>query len=149
MEMGVICQIESISYDELLSFMRQQVEDAFPSLKDNNRLKSFTQKLYLNAELCLCREDRTPVGMIAFYANRAELDFAFIPHVYVSRDYRKMGVFSRMLQEVEKYVKNKGYNVLKLEVEIDNTTALRAYHQRGFYKIEYASQHSYYLYKEL
>ena len=50
----ITCHIEPISYNELLTYMRQQAEEAFPSLKDEERLQAFAAKLHQNAEFCLC-----------------------------------------------------------------------------------------------
>ena len=145
----ITCQIEQIDYDELLGFMRQQAEDAFPSLKDEERLLAFSKKLHTHAEFCLCRDNGKLVGMIAFYANGQGADFAYIPHVYVSPGYRKSGLFSQMLKIIEKYVKEKSFSEIKLEVRNDNKNAQSAYLKNGFSYDELASPESVYMVKRL
>lgn len=143
----ITCHIEPISYNELLTYMRQQAEDAFPSLKDEERLQAFAAKLHQNAEFCLCRDNGELVGMIAFYANGQGADFAYIPHVFVSLDYRKTGLFSRMLKVIEEYVQERGFSEIKLEVADDNTTAQSAYQKQGFLREGAASTQSSYMKK--
>lgn len=145
----ITCQIESIAFIELLNYMRFQANEAFPSLKDEERLLSFATKLHENAEFCLCRDDGELVGMIAYYANGQGADFAYIPHVYVSPNYRKVGLFSRMMNTIEKYVQEKGFSEIRLEVENDNWSARSAYLNNGFILKKIAGPKSIYMVKSL
>ena len=132
MQDQISCQIESIALDELLHYMRFQADEAFPSLKDEVWLQTFTNKLHSNAKFCLCRDNNEPIGMIAFYANGQGADFAYIPHVYVSPDYRQKGLFTRMLGAVASYVKERGFHEIRLEVDKQNKRALQSYQCNGF-----------------
>ena len=87
--------------------------------------------------------------MIAYYANGKGVDFAYIPHVYVSPRYRKLGLFSRMLNTIEKYVQEKGFSEIRLEVENDNWGAQSAYLKNGFLLKKIASPRSIYMVKSL
>lgn len=132
----MLFQIEQLDFDELCAFMRFQAEDAFPSLKDEGRLLSFATKLHAHAEFCVCRDDRELVGLIAFYANGQGADFAYIPLVYVSPDYRKKGLFSRMLSIVEKHVKERSFSEIRVEVLKNNDNAIKCYLNDGFEVVE-------------
>lgn len=147
MQNNITCKIEPISLEELLIYMRFQANEAFPSLKDKTKLHAFATKLYENAEFCLCRDEGNLVGMIAFYANGQGADFAYIPHVYVSPNYRKVGLFSRMLNTIEKYVQEKGFSEIRLEVEKDNDFAQSAYLRNGFTQYGIAGTDSIYMSK--
>ena len=129
---NIICQIEPLSLDELLLYMQMQAYDAFPSLKDKEWRLSFSTKLFTNAEFCLCRDKGKLVGMIAFYSNGKGADFAYIPHVYVSPDYRHKGLFRNMLELVINHVKEKGFHEIRLEVEKQNKQAQQSYLHNGF-----------------
>lgn len=147
MQYNITCIIESISLEELLIYMRFQANEAFPSLKDKTKLLAFATKLHENAEFCLCRDEGKLVGMIAYYANGQGADFAYMPHVYVSPNYRKVGLFSRMLNTIEKYVQEKGFSEIRLEVEKNNLFALSAYLRNGFTQYGIASPDSIYMSK--
>lgn len=125
--------IEHLNLDELKSFLREQVEDAFPDLKDTARLNMLAEKWHTYAEFCTCREDSGRlVGMIAFYANRPESGIVYLPHIYVSPENRCMGVFKQMLHVVECNAKKNGFFKMKLEVQRDNLNAFRTYERTGF-----------------
>lgn len=149
MHNNITCKIEPISIEELLNYMRFQANEAFPSLKDNTKLLAFATKLHENAEFCLCRDEGKLVGMIAYYANGQGADFTYIPHVYVSPNYRKVGLFSRMLNTIEKYVQEKGFSEIRLEVEKENVIAQSVYLRKGFTSYGDASLYSMYLSKKI
>lgn len=129
----MIIAIEQLQFSELIAFLRVQSDDAFPDLKDEERLNMLAEKWYKDAEFCTCRnDDDILIGMIAFYANQAESGFAYIPHVYVSETYRGKRVFSSLLLMVKDYVKSKGFHFIRLEVQNENIRALKAYQKNGF-----------------
>ena len=140
--------IEHLQLSELLVFLREQANDAFPSLKDEGRLNTLAEKWHNYAEFCTCRDaDNLLVGMIAFYANQAEEGTMYIPHVYVSSHYRCKGIFKEMLHEVEQIARIKDYNTIKLEVRSDNIQALNSYVKTGFTPSGVASNESVFMTK--
>lgn len=125
--------IEQLQLDELKAFLREQAEDAFPDLKDEQRLNMLAEKWATNAEFCVCRDEKNLlVGMIAFYDNQPESGIAYIPHVYVSIEYRRNGFFTSMLDIVSSYVKEKGFHEIRLEVDKQNKCAQHSYQSNGF-----------------
>lgn len=130
---SIICQIEAIPYNELLSYMQHQASDSFPALLDEKKLLAFVMKLDSHAEFCLCRNDQgKAVGMVAFYANGQGADFAYITHAYVSPEYRRQGCFRRMLTTISSVARERGFHEIKLEVARDNIGALQSYLKNGF-----------------
>ncbi len=145
----MIFKIERLGPEELSAFLRFQTEDSFPDLKDEERLKMLTEKWSTNAECSTCRDDDGKLaGMIAFYANGKGSDFSYIPHVYVSPDYRHLGLFTKMFQMMETYVKQKGYAKIKLEVNNNNIIAKKAYLRLGFVEDTKASGSTLYMVKK-
>lgn len=134
--------IEHLQLSELLISLREQADDAFPDLKDEERLKMLAEKWHKNAEFCTCRNDNSLIGMIVYYANKPEAGVAYIPHVYVSKKYRRQGLFSLMLNKVKVFVKSKGFVAICLEVNSNNTGAQQAYIRNGFTFGKKASERS-------
>ena len=128
----ITCMIEKPDYDELFSYMHYQVEDAFPHLRGEQRTKAFTDKLYAHADFCFCRDNGQLVGMIAYYANGDGADFAYLAQVYVSPDYRRVGLCSRMLDLVTNDARTKGFHEIRLEVYKYNEYAHHYYANHGF-----------------
>jgi len=125
--------IEQLQLDELKAFLRVQADDAFPGLKDQNRLNVLAEKWHKYAEFCTCRDEGGQlVGMIAFYANQPLGGVIYIPHVYVSKNYRGKGAFTYMFVQIKQYATNKGFSLIRLEVQKDNIKAQRSYLNNGF-----------------
>lgn len=128
----ITCQKEKPDYEELLSYMRYQVADAFPHLRGEQRTKAFTDKLYAHADFCYCRDEGKLVGMIAYYANGEGANFVYLAQGYVSPDYRRMGLFSLMLDLIAKDARSKGFHEMRLEVYKYNAEAQCCYRHNGF-----------------
>lgn len=125
--------IEQLQLSELEVFLREQADDAFPSLKDEQRRHALAEKWHTYADFCTCRDDGNRlVGMIAFYANQPNGCEAYVTHVYISSLQRGKGIFAQMLDHVKASVKHRKYSKMRLEVEKDNVRAQRAYMKAGF-----------------
>ena len=142
--------VEQLQLEELQSSLREQAEDAFPELKDVERLKHLSEKWHSHAEFCTCRDEKEQlIGMIAFYANMPETGVAYIPHVYISSFFRRQKLFTRMYSQVEKVIRERGFNIIKLEVGIDNSPAQKAYSKEGFEKESVCSMQTIFMLKKI
>lgn len=142
--------IERLQFSELQVSLREQAEDVFPLLRDEQYLNALAEKWCQYAEFCTCRDDTGKlVGMIVFYANQLNSGIAYIPHVYVSSDYRGQKLFSKMYRKVEDFILLKGFKKITLEVNLDNRIAQIAYIKQGFSKSSLANEQSMYMSKQL
>ncbi len=78
----------------------------------------------------------TIVGFVIsmVYAERTALS-GHILTIDVSPAYRKKGIAQKLLQEIEKTLKEKGVRTSYLEVREDNIAALRLYQKLGYKKV--------------
>lgn len=138
--------IEQLQLDELNAFLHIQAEDAFPDLKDEKRLKMLACKWHEFAEFCTFRDnDNRLAGMIAFYANQPKGGVAYISHVYVSKGYRGQGIFTKLIDTVVEFVKERDFCHIRLEVHKNNLIAQKAYQNYGFIPVGNASETSIYM----
>lgn len=137
--------IEQLSFPELKSFLREQAQDAFPSLRDEDKLNMLAKKWQRHAEFCTCRLDDCLMGMVAFYANQPEKGIVYLPHVYVRSECRGQGIMTSLLHKIEEYTKGKGFIAFRLEVLKNNEIAQKAYSHYGFSYSGEASNKSIYL----
>lgn len=125
--------IEQLVIEELRAYLQVQAEDAFPSLRDNQRLQELSAKWKMYAEFCTCRDSCGRLeGLIVFYANRPDKEICYIPFVNVNNMYRRKGMFSRLIQQVKEYVLAKGFKCICLEVKKNNYRAILSYQKVGF-----------------
>ena len=132
-------QIERECFDKE-AFTRQQIAYL---LKDYNSINLIAR---INSEIA---------GFIigaAYYERNAQL--GHILTVDVTPAYRQKGVAQKLLQEIEKIFKEKGFRASYLEVREDNIAALGLYRKLGYKKIAklknyYGNAHGIYLKKDL
>lgn len=137
--------IEPLSLSDLKSFLREQAQDAFPSLRDEDKLNVLAEKWQSHAEFCTCRLDNRLVGMVAFYANQPEKGIVYLPHVYVRSECRGQRIMTSLLNKIEEYTKERGFMAFRLEVLKSNMLAQKAYSHYGFSYLGEASDKSIYL----
>jgi ribosomal protein S18 acetylase RimI-like enzyme len=70
--------------------------------------------------------------MILGRTEEANSDEYLVSHVAVAPEYRRRGIASALLQKAETEAKQQGFSKLVLEVETDNSGAIRTYEKFGF-----------------
>jgi ribosomal-protein-alanine acetyltransferase len=80
--------------------------------------------------------------------------YGHIITINVAPTYRRKGIASKMLKEIEEILKQKGITECHLEVREDNSAALKLYQNNGYQKISrlekyYGKKHGLYLKKTL
>ena len=66
-----------------------------------------------------------------------EGDVADFWDLVVKKEYRKMGIGTRLIKAVEEYAKRKGCVAVKLDVNLKNEAAIRLYEKLGYRKVSY------------
>ena len=80
--------------------------------------------------------------LIGYVGASYVLDEAEIGNICVLPGYRGQGVGRKLFDELTKYLKESGINVIFLEVESDNAPAIALYERQGFTK--YNARKNYY-----
>ena len=60
---------------------------------------------------------------------------AVVISVYVNSEFRNQGIAKMLFEDIEKYAKNQGVEILRLNVLVDNLPAKNLYKKLGFVKI--------------
>lgn len=81
--------------------------------------------------LLVAMKNGIPIGMIMVYALR---DWAFCVGLFVEKEYRRLGLGKRLLDEATRRLKEKGVESLLLLVDIKNEDGVRFYEREKFYK---------------
>ena len=71
-------------------------------------------------------------GLIAAYCNDRATNVAYISHVGISNRYRNKGLGASLLKYSIESIKSLAFKTIKLEVDAQNTIALKIYAQAGF-----------------
>lgn len=121
---------KKLSVDIILAFFYKN-QEVFPEFANKQETEAYALKLSELADFIVCENaSKEIVGLVAFYMNR--LPMCYLTFVCVSPSYWRMGIFKRMLEEIEKIGQAKSYSTIKLEVRKDNYSAINAYENLGF-----------------
>jgi ribosomal-protein-alanine acetyltransferase len=145
------------------------IEDASIQLLDELyyiEKQCFSQEAFSKQEIAYLLTDYNSLSYIArindqiagFIIGRIDIErnqlFGHIITIEVKTEYRRKMVAQKLLEEIEKTIKNKGIKECRLEVREDNTTAINLYQKLGYKKIAklenyYPTAHGLYLRKNL
>jgi [ribosomal protein S18]-alanine N-acetyltransferase len=126
----------------------------------------FDQEAFTKQQIAYLLTDYNTIALIArinneiagFIIAQVEIDsnrlFGHIITINVSSAYRRKGIGTRMLKEIEQMLKHKGITECQLEVREDNSGALKLYQKSGYQKVGklenyYGKKHGFHLKKAL
>ena len=126
----------------------------------------FDQEAFTKRQIAYLLTDYNTIALVAkanndiagFIITQIEIEnntlFGHIITINVSSSCRRKGIASKMLQEMEIILKQKGIRECHLEVREDNSAALKLYQKSGYQKISklekyYGKAHGLYLRKTL
>jgi ribosomal-protein-alanine acetyltransferase len=126
----------------------------------------FDQEAFSKRQIAYLLTDYNTIALAAkansdiagFILTQVEIEndtlFGHIITINVASTYRRKGIASKMLQEMEIILKQKGIRECHLEVREDNSAALKLYQNNGYQKISrlekfYGKSHGLYLKKNL
>ena len=121
-----------LSSKELIEFLVLNKGQFSPPLDSKVNLIEYSEKLIRNSIMICTRENKKIRGLLAFYANDRTIDYAYISLICVSKGWERKGIGTRLINECILYVRKKGYNSIKLEVNMKNQNAFIFYTKLGF-----------------
>jgi [ribosomal protein S18]-alanine N-acetyltransferase len=100
------------------------------------------------------KTDADIAGFIIAQIEFEDKEFGHIITLNVAPNYRHKGVATKLLTEIESFLKQRAVNECRLEVREDNHPAIKLYHKLGYQtvgKLElyYGKKHGFYLKKAL
>ena len=105
-----------------------------------------------NTIALVAKANQDIAGFIITQIQAAETEYGHVITVNVKPNYRRTGVGTKLLYEIESQLKLRGINECHLEVREDNNAAIKLYHKLGYQtmgKLEkyYGKKHGIYLKK--
>jgi ribosomal-protein-alanine N-acetyltransferase len=109
--------------------------------------KCFNQEAFSRRQIAYLLTDYNTVALIAkidgevegFIIVQVEIEndllFGHIITINVSPNYRKKGIATKLLNEIETILKQKSINEIRLEVREDNNAAIKLYQKTGYQKM--------------
>lgn len=119
-----------LSFEEVREFLLE-TDNEFPTpLSAHVDIDAYAKKLSDFSDFSICRDGENIIGMISCYTNRPPI--GYISNVCIKSSYQGQGFFSVLFHRLIDVVKEKGIDLLRLEVDDKNTKAKDIYCHCGF-----------------
>ena len=103
-----------------------------PPLSERVALTDYSAKLHERAERFEAWIDTTLVGLVAGYYDVESGVVAFISSVSVLKEWQGRGVASALVDRSIAHARHLGFELIELEVSLQNDLAVRLYQKHGF-----------------
>jgi ribosomal protein S18 acetylase RimI-like enzyme len=103
-----------------------------PPLSERVALMDYSAKLYEKAERFEAWIDTTLVGLLAGYYDAESGVVAFITSVSVLKEWQGRGVASVLVERSIAHAQHLGFELIELQVAVQNDLAVRLYRKHGF-----------------
>jgi len=136
--LDVLCKIEQTCFDEE-AFSRRQIA----YLLTNYNTIALVAKVNLEV-----------AGFVIAQVEIGEIEYGHIITLNVAPTYRRRRIATKLMNEIESMLKQRGISECRLEVREDNKSAIKLYNKLGYQIIEkleryYGKKHGLYLRKML
>lgn len=108
-----------------------------PSISTATDIPSYAVKLVDHAEVFIATHKDANLGLVAVYTNDEEHQCAYISSIGVRKEFHGLGIGTLLLNIAFEAARKKGMKRMRLEVNHDNSAALKMYRRSGF--SEYSS----------
>jgi ribosomal protein S18 acetylase RimI-like enzyme len=103
-----------------------------PPLSSRVEIENYARKISSNAVKFEAWMDESLVGLVALYCNDAGHRLAYITNVSVLGRSRGKRIASHLIERCIEYLRDAEFETVELEVDKDNTAAVRIYERYGF-----------------
>ena len=125
-----------LNKEVLLDYFLFHDKEFDPYLSSRVDIDKYVDKIYKNAKIIIARnlENGIIIGLVAFYLNGQS---AYLTNINVSKQYQGLGIGNRLMNFLLKNLIKIGCTEISLEVNGNNTNAVRMYLKYGFnYKVD-------------
>lgn len=102
-----------------------------PKLNTYVNINSYIKKILNFSERFEAWDRNKLVGLAAIYNNKDKKE-GFLTNLSVINNYTKEGIGSSLMEKISIYIKESGFNYIRLEVFSDNEKAIKFYQKNGF-----------------
>lgn len=129
--MSVEYKIGLASKEQLQSLLIKCDKYFVPKLSEKVDIEEYSKKLFDNAINLEAWENNNLIGLAAMYVDE-DKTLGFITNVSVDNGFTNNGIASKLLKHCIEYSKEKNLDKINLEVNENNTPALKLYNKFGF-----------------
>ena len=128
----IIYQIQKAGFNEVFNHLLNCKDDFIPALDETVDIAAYSKKIVENAITFEAWENENLTGLIAVYCNDINKQTAFITNVSVLNKSSGRGIAGQLLTACVKYVTDKNFKTIELQVNKKNKQAINLYKKHNF-----------------
>src|SRR5262245_45301074 len=121
---------------EITAFLEEIDSEFDPPLSSRTNLEAYASKLTTLATILSIRETARLTAFAAIYCNDPHGTTAFLSMIAVRKDRRGRGLARVLLDMCSRYLRERHFTTLKLEVYRNNMPARQMYERLGFQVVD-------------
>jgi len=125
-------KIKESSQKDIFLHLRKCNQSFVPVLSNKVDLAKYSTKIFDYAVTFEAWEESEIIGLIAAYFNDDKSKKGFITNVSVIPDRNNKGIAGNLINMVKDYASKNSFEILQLEVHLQNIKAIEFYLKKGF-----------------
>jgi ribosomal protein S18 acetylase RimI-like enzyme len=131
-DLDIIYEIQKAGFNQVFNHLLQCKDDFIPALDETVDIAAYSRKIVEKAITFEAWENENLAGLIAVYCNDINKETAFITNVSVLNKFGGIGIAGHLLKACVKYVTDKNFKTIKLQVNQKNKPAINLYKKHNF-----------------
>lgn len=132
---NIVFSLNQSNAADITAHLRSSDTAFQPALSSRVEIKSYSEKLQVNAVRFEAWEGQELAGLVAIYCNQVDGDKAFVSNVSVLPANQGQGLASRLMKQSIEHVRALGFTKIGLVVDANNLVAVALYSKLGFENI--------------
>ena len=129
-------ETKTASEEEICSHLEACKDDFIPPLDQTVDIQEYSRKIFDRSVTFEAWEDRNLVGLLAAYFNDMRNRTGYVTNVSLMKDHTGLGIASTLVSMCIAYAKRCDFKEITLEVNKENSLAIRLYGKFGFVECE-------------
>ncbi len=123
---------ESLSKEAILDFLQKNAQDHYVDLNLLVDLENYAIKLSEKALHFTAYNGNTLIGLSSCYFNNLNSKIGYISGISISKDYRRIGIGSQLVDKLTQYGKDTRFKQLQVKPDCKNTILIDFFQKNGF-----------------
>ena len=129
-------KIKTALYKNIVEHLTKCANCFSPSLNTYVEIDKYGKKIFDYAITFESWDSNKLVGLVAVYYNNNETKAGFITNISVLKEYQGTGIASKLIKNAIDFGRKNAFIKLMLEININNTKAVKLYKKHGFAVVE-------------
>lgn len=142
--MSINYQINKATEGEIALHLKRNSDAFLPALDSTVNIAEYAKKIAALSMRFEAWDEQKLIGLVACYFNDENRKNGFITNVSLDKEYGKQGIASKLIENCIEYAKAEMFQNILLEVNVNNSQAIKLYENYGFEELNESEETAFY-----